>query len=257
MPTTELNLIALPGIPLIQPGDNLAVVILAALTRANLTLTTGDILVVSSKIVSKSQNRFVDLREITPSPEAISLGEKTLKDPRMVEIALRESIGVSRSAPNVLIVRHKLGFTSANAGIDQSNTGSLGHDLILLLPENPDEAADGLAQSLEKQTGVRPGVVISDTHGRPFRLGNVNVAIGISGIPSLLDQRGYHDLFGRELKATVTAFADQLAGAAGLLTGEADEGQPVILVRGLTWPTGATSGRASDMTRPPEQDLYR
>ncbi len=257
MPTTELNLIALPHIPMIQPGDDLAAIILAALTRANLTLTAGDILVVSSKIVSKSQNRFVDLREITPSPEAISLGEKTLKDPRMVEVALRESVGVSRAAPNVLIVRHKLGFTSANAGIDQSNTGSLGHDLILLLPENPDAAADDLAHTLEQRTGICPGVVISDTHGRPFRLGNVNVAIGISGIPSLLDQRGYHDLFGRELKATVTAFADQLAAAAGLLTGEADEGQPVILVRGLQWPTYAASGHATDMIRPPDMDLYR
>ncbi len=257
MPTTELNLIALPNIPLIQPGDDLAGVILAAFTRADLTLATGDILVVSSKIVSKSQNRFVDLREITPSPEAVMLGEKTLKDPRIVEVALRESIGVSRAAPNVLIVRHKLGFTSANAGIDQSNTGSLGHDLILLLPENPDAAAEQLAHSLEQQTGVCPGVVISDTHGRPFRMGNVNVAIGISGIPSLLDQRGYHDLFGRELKATVTAFADQLAGAAGLLTGETDEGQPVILVRGLKWPDYAALGHASDMNRPPEQDLYR
>ncbi|MBI5929705.1 MAG: coenzyme F420-0:L-glutamate ligase [Chloroflexi bacterium] len=257
MPTTELNLVALPNIPVIQPGDDLPVIILAALERANLKLTAGDVLIVSSKIVSKSQNRFVDLREITPSAEALSLGEKTLKDPRMVEVALRESVGVSRAAPNVLIVRHRLGFTSANAGIDQSNTGSLGHDLILLLPENPDESAEQLARSLEQKTGVCPGVVISDTHGRPFRMGNVNVAIGVSGIPSLLDQRGYHDLFGRELKATVTAFADQLAAAAGLLTGEADEGQPVILARGLKWPTDAASGRASDMNRPQEQDLYR
>jgi coenzyme F420-0:L-glutamate ligase / coenzyme F420-1:gamma-L-glutamate ligase len=257
MPTTELILRALPGIPVIQPGDDLTQIILAGVDRAGLKLIAGDVLVISSKVVSKSQNRFVDLRDITPSAEAQSLAEKTLKDPRIVEVTLRESAGVSRAVPNVLIVRHKLGFTSANAGIDQSNTGSLGHDLILLLPENPDEAAEKLAMSLEQATGVRPGVVISDTHGRPFRMGNLNVAIGISGIPSLLDQRGYHDLFGRELKATVTAFADQVAGAAGLLTGEADEGQPVILVRGLRWPDYAAMGHASDMNRPPEQDLYR
>lgn len=257
MPTSEITLRALPGIPLVQPGDNLSMLILEAFSRANLILEPRDVLVVSSKIVSKAENRLVDLREITPSPHAKEVAAQTLKDPRLVELILRESVGVSRIAPYVLIVRHRLGFTSANAGIDQSNTGSLGNDLALLLPEEPDASAFRLAEALYHTTGIRPAVIISDTHGRPFRLGNLNVAIGLSGVPALLDLRGQPDLYGRTLQATINAFADQIAAAAGLVSGEADEGQPVILVRGLHWESDATHDTARHIIRPAEQDLYR
>jgi coenzyme F420-0:L-glutamate ligase/coenzyme F420-1:gamma-L-glutamate ligase len=257
MPISELILRALPSIPPIQPGDNLSSIILYSLAQADLSLQNGDILVVSSKIVSKSENRYVDLRQVNPSPQALQLGEQAKKDPRIVELVLQESIDVSRVVPNVLIVRHRLGFTSANAGIDQSNTGDLNGNIVLLLPEDPDKSAECIVVELEQQTGIRPAVVISDTHGRPFRLGNLNVAIGISGLPAIVDQRGTLDLFGRTLQATITAFADQVAAAAGLVSGEADEGQPVILVRGLSWSPEAQIGSAKDLIRPVEQDLYR
>lgn len=254
MPATQLWLWALPGIPRIKPGDDLASIILRAL--GDTSLQAHDVLVIASKIVSKAENRFVDLRLIEPSGHALDLASKTGKDPRLVELILRESVEVSRIAPNVLIVRHRLGFTSANAGIDQSNTGDTGTDVALLLPTDPDKSAAQIATSIEQHLGVRPAVVISDTHGRPFRLGNSNVAIGIDGLPPLYDQRGGTDHFGRRLRATVTAFADQVAAAAGLVMGEAAEGQPVILVRGLEWDR-EKAGLAIEINRPPEMDLYR
>ncbi len=257
MPISELTLHALPAIPPIQPGDDLPAIILKSLSDANLSLQAHDVLVVSSKIVSKSENRYADLRQITPSVEALQLAEQSEKDPRIVELVLRESVEVSRVVRNVLIVRHRLGFTSANAGIDQSNTGDFNGNIVLLLPEDPDKSADCIATELEKRTGFRPAIIISDTHGRPFRLGNLNVAIGISGLPAVIDQRGEPDLFGRTLQATITAFADQVAAAAGLVSGEADEGQPVILIRGLSWSPEAKLGSAKDTIRSVDQDLYR
>jgi coenzyme F420-0:L-glutamate ligase / coenzyme F420-1:gamma-L-glutamate ligase len=257
LPARHLELHALPGIPTVHPGDDLATLILEGLQRSKLTLFNGDILIVSSKIVSKSENRFLDLRTLTPSAQALELAEVTRKDARLVEAILQESVAVSRTGFNVLIVQHRLGFKSANAGIDQSNTGSTGHDLVLLLPEDPDASAARLAEALFTRTGIRPPIVISDTHGRPFRLGNLNVAIGASGLPVLYDQRGEHDLYGRELQATVTAIADEIAAAAGLVSGQTDEGQPIILMRGLTLPANQPLGTARDLIRPPEQDLYR
>lgn len=255
MPADHLELFALPGLPSIQPGDDLVTYILEGIQRAHLTLREGDILIISSKIVSKAENRYVDLRTIDPSPEAVELGETTRKDPRLVEVVLRESVRISRAAPYVLIVKHRLGFTSANAGIDQSNTGRESGEVVLLLPEDPDQSAARLAGELERRTGIRPPTIISDTHGRPFRIGNLNVAIGASGLPVLYDQRGEMDLYGRELQATITAIADEIAAAAGLVTGQADEGQPVVLMRGLMLPD-EPPGQAVDIIRPPEQDLY-
>lgn len=255
MPNSEIRLRALPEIPFVQAGDDLAGLIDAALRVAGLRLNSGDILVISSKIVSKAENRFVDLRTVTPSQQAQDLAQQTLKDPRLVELVLAESVGVSRATPNILIVRHRLGFTSANAGIDASNVGADHPDIVLLLPENPDASAEKLRTSLEARHGVQLGIIISDTHGRPFRLGNINVAVGLSGVPALLDQRGDHDLFGRELKATVTPLADELAAAAGLISGQADEGQPVVLIQGVEWTAQAHT--AADLQRPPEQDLYQ
>jgi coenzyme F420-0:L-glutamate ligase/coenzyme F420-1:gamma-L-glutamate ligase len=255
LPADHLQLFALPGLPSIQPGDDLVTHILEGVQRAHLTLRKNDILVISSKIVSKAENRYIDLRTISPSPEAIQLGETTRKDPRLVQVVLSECVRVSRAAPYVLIVQHRLGFTSANAGIDQSNTGRQSGDIVLLLPEDPDQSAARIAAEIEHRTGLQLPIIISDTHGRPFRIGNLNVAIGASGLPVIYDQRGEPDLYGRELQATVTAIADEIAAAAGLVTGQADEGKPVVLMRGLTLPEDPP-GQARDMIRPPEQDLY-
>ncbi len=255
MNTPQLALMSLPGIPLVQPGDDLARLILDSLRAAELTLREGDILVVTSKIVSKAEGRFLDLRTVTPSARAEEIAAKTGKDPRLVEIVLAESTGISRMRMGVLIVRHRLGFTSANAGIDHSNVGPNGEEWVLLLPIDPDASAARLRMALYAATGVQVGIVIGDTHGRPFRLGNVGVAIGVAGLPALLDLRGRPDLFGRVLQATDIGLADEIAAAADLLTGQAAEGLPVTLVRGLRFLSA--DGRAADLVRPPELDLYR
>lgn len=245
---------AITGIPLIQPDDDLAQIIVRALDEMGEKLQMGDVLVVSSKIVSKSENRYVDLRQITPSDEALQLARETDKDPRIVHLVLQESIGISRKGFRVLVTQHRLGFTSANAGIDQSNVGD--ENKVLLLPLNPDESARQLRARLAEHLGVSIGIVISDTHGRPFRMGNVGVAIGVAGVPAVVDLRGTHDLFGRELRISTQGYADMLASAAHLVCGEGAEGLPVILIRGLDYaPTD--DSHASDLYRPPEQDLYR
>lgn len=256
MSTTNPSFTAtsLPGIPLIQAGDDLASIILDALARVNIALQTGDALVVTSKIVSKSEGRLFDLNAVQPGEEAVRLAGETRKDPRIVELVLRESRLISRKAPGVLVVQHRLGFVSANGGIDQSNVEN-GDDHVLLLPLDPDASAEAIRARLKEATGADVGIVISDSHGRPFRMGNVGVAIGVAGLPALLDLRGKPDLFGRELKISIMGYADLVASAANLLTGEADEGRPVVHLRGLQFP--AIEGRAVEMYRPPEQDLYR
>ena len=251
---TQLTLVALRGIPLVQPGDDLARLILDALNTNEVVLQPGDSLVVTSKIVSKAEGRIVHLRDVTPTERALELAARTGKDPRVIELVLQESRSVSRVAPHVLVVEHRLGFVSANAGIDQSNLEN-GDEKVLLLPIDPDESARIIRQSLFESVGVQVGVIISDSHGRPFRLGNINVAIGVAGMPALVDLRGQSDLFGRPLKISIQGYADMVASAAGLLTGEGAEGLPIVLVRGLTYP--AIDGRASEINRPPAQDLYR
>lgn len=252
----RLTLQALPGLPMVQTGDDLAALILEGLESARLTLEPGDVLAVTSKIVSKSEGRWLDLRTVIPSERARQLAQATGKDPRMVEAILSEAQAVSRYREGVLVVRHRLGFTSANAGIDHSNVGLDQDDhWVLLLPQDPDASARRLRDALKERTGVAVGIVISDTHGRPFRMGNVGVAVGVAGIPALLDLRGHKDLFGRELRATVIAAADAIAAAAGLVTGEADEGRPVVLVRGLHFEQD--DGRAADLIRDPALDLYQ
>jgi coenzyme F420-0:L-glutamate ligase/coenzyme F420-1:gamma-L-glutamate ligase len=182
------------------------------------------------------------------------LAALTDKDPRMVELVLRESTAVVRAGPNVLVVRHRLGFVSANAGIDQSNVNG-GEDTALLLPLDPDESARQLRERLGELTGVAPAVVLSDSHGRPFRMGNVGVAVGAAGLPALRDLRGQPDLFGRPLKISLQGLADEIASAANLLSGEGAEGLPVVLLRGLRFTP--SDGRAADLVRPPEMDLFR
>lgn len=251
----QLRLIALPNIPMVRPGDDLAALIATSLAEAELALEPQDVLVVTSKLVSKAEGRFVDLATVTPSARAFEVAAQTRKDPRLVELILRESTAISRQRADVLIVRHRLGFTLANAGIDHSNVGPDGEDRVLLLPENPDRSARALRAGLERRLGVAPGIVISDSHGRPFRIGTVGVAIGLAGIPAVMDLRGRRDLFGRVLRVTVTGLGDEIAAAAGLLSGQGAEARPVVLVRGLNLP--AVDGSAADLVRPPELDLYR
>ncbi len=248
-----LTLTALPDIPLIEPGDDLARIVYHAAKRAGITFLDDDVLVVTSKVVSKAEGRRVSLAEIEPGDEAQRLAAVTRKDARMVELVLRESSEVSRAAPNVLVVRHRLGFVSANAGIDQSNvTGD--EETALLLPLDPDASATRIRAGLQELSGAQVGVVLSDSHGRPFRMGNVGAAIGVAGIPALRDLRGSRDLFGRTLRITIQGYADMIASAAGLVSGEGAEGLPVIHIRGLV---ARGEGKASDLNRPAEQDLYR
>lgn len=249
-----MTIIPLSDIPLIREGDDLVVIILEALSRNAYILRTGDVLVITSKIVSKAEGRLIDLRTVIPGAEATNVAEKTGKDPRIVELVLRDSCRISRQRYGVLITEHKLGFVSANSGIDQSNvTGDDNH--VLLLPEKPDATAKAIRRKLIEETGAEVGIIISDSHGRPFRMGNVGVAIGVAGMPALLDLRGQLDLFGRELRVSTQGYADLVASAVHLVCGEGAEGLPVALVRGLRFQD--TDGRASDLNRPKDQDLYR
>ena len=254
MSDAGLQLLALPGIPLVAAGDDLATLILDALAGAGLALAAGDVLAVSSKVVSRAEGRRVRLSDVRPGAEARRRAAATGKDPRLVELALRESRSISRQAPDVLITEHRLGFISANAGIDRSNVGGDGEE-VLLLPCDPDAGAMRLRCRLKAAGGHAPGVVIMDSHGRPFPLGTVGVAIGVAGLPALLDLRGRRDLFGRELRVSMQGYADMIASAAQLTGGEGDEGRPVVLLRGLQFP--AQQGRAGDLLRPAAQDLYR
>ena len=253
--STSITLIGVPGIGEITDADVLAEVIAEALSRSRIELADGDVVVVASKIVSKAEGRVLDLGGLTVSDRAAQLAEITGKEAAFVEAVLSESLDVSRAAPNVLVVRHRLGFTSANAGLDRSNFAGP-EDTVLALPLDPDASAAEIRAGLERATGRRLAVVVADTHGRPFRRGNVGVAIGLSGIQALVDKRGQTDRHGRVLEATFIPTADQLASAAALVGGEADEGIPVVIIRGAPTVESETA-RASDLVRPPEEDLYR
>ncbi|MFT3923168.1 MAG: coenzyme F420-0:L-glutamate ligase [Myxococcales bacterium] len=257
---SSLTLTALSGIPRVAPGDDVPGLIMAALERAEISLQQGDVLVVTSKLFSRAEGRFVDVSTIEPDIQAEQLAREVGKDARLVQLILRESTEVSRTAPNVIIVRHRLGFVSANAGIDLSNalppqsshTGE--GPWALLLPEDPDRCAQRTREALERRYDVSLGVVVSDSHGRPFRQGTVGIALGVSGLPALHNQIGRADLDGRKLESTLTALADQVAAAADLVAGQADEARPVVLVRGLSF--HAVESRASELLRTPKQDLY-
>ncbi|MCI0395649.1 MAG: coenzyme F420-0:L-glutamate ligase [Chloroflexi bacterium] len=252
----SITLTAVPGFPEVRPGDDVAELLLAALDAAGLALRDGDVLAIAHKVISKAEGRQVELGKVTPSQEAHELAAQTGKDPRLVELILRESVGISRMRPGLLIVRHRLGFTSANAGIDRSNVAQSGQgETVVLLPLDPDGSAARLRQAMQERWGVRVGVLITDSHGRPFRLGTVGVAIGLAGLPALWDRRGEPDRYGYRLQHTEVGTADEIAAAAGLLMGQAAEGRPVVLIRGLQLPP--IEGQAGDLIRPPELDLYR
>lgn len=255
MTAPQVSLYALHGIPDVQAGDKLPALLLSALEREGLALQDGDVLVITQKIVSKAEGRGIDLDTVQPSPQAHSLAQKTEKDPRLVELILREARSVIRQHGPVLIVETHHGWICANAGIDRSNVADSDRERVLLLPVDPDASARQLRDALGQATGRDVAVIITDTHGRAWREGTVNVAIGVAGMLPLDDLRGQADMFGYTLRVTVVARADELAAAAGLVTGQAAEAIPAVLIRGAAYPRGA--GRAVDMQRPPERDLFR
>jgi coenzyme F420-0:L-glutamate ligase/coenzyme F420-1:gamma-L-glutamate ligase len=254
-PVSALQLVALPGIPVVRPGDDLAALIGAGLSRAGLRLQDGDVLVVAQKIVSKAEGRAVDLAGVTPSPQARALAEEVQKDPELVELILSESVRVVRARPGLLITEHRLGFVMANAGVDQSNVAAPDGRMALLLPRDPDGTAASLRDRLASQAGARLAVIINDSFGRAWRRGTAGVAIGAAGLPALLDLRGKPDMFGRTLQVSITGFADEIASAASLVMGQGAEAQPVVLVRGLAWQD--PSNPAAELIRPAAEDLFR
>jgi coenzyme F420-0:L-glutamate ligase/coenzyme F420-1:gamma-L-glutamate ligase len=254
--SSAVEMFAVPGIPLVHKGDDLVTSIADGLTRGGIVPRGSDVFVLTQKIVSKAEGRMVDLATVDPSAEAIELAAKVQKDPRLVELILSESVRVVRSRPNVLIVEHRLGFVMANAGIDQSNVGSPGDpQQALLLPVDPDCSAARLRKGLSEKLGVPIAVIISDSFGRAWRRGTCGVAIGAAGLPSLMDLRGSPDLFGRALQVSITGHADEIAAAASLVMGQGAEGQPVVIVRGLTW--HGPDNAASELVRPAAEDMFR
>ena len=238
-----VTLIPLRGLPLAQPGDDLAELLAPAVAAAR--AAAADVLVVAQKIVSKAENRYVHLAAITPTAKAMESARVCEKDPRLVELILRQSERVLRCVKGVLITRHKLGFTHANAGIDHSNIPQDKlQERVLLLPERPDRSAAALRAGLQRRLGVSLGVIINDSVGRAWRLGSVGIAIGAAGVACLRSDTGRADLLGNELRATEIGLADEIAAAASLVMGQADEAVPAVLVKGLKGATTPDVSRA-------------
>ena len=255
----ELWIGTIGGIPTIEAGDDLDEVIVSSLDRPEIELADGDVLVIASKIVSRAEGCFVDLGSIVPGDAALELSRELEKDPRLVELILRESLGISRKTRGALIVRHRLGFISANAGVDSSNAAPSGAPKgsgpwVLTLPRDPDASAASLRNKLCEHYASEVAVLVTDSWGRPFRRGTVGFAIGVAGLPAVWDRSGAVDRHGRVLQATESAVADSVAAAADLLAGQANEGRPVTLVRGLHFKVSHDT--AAVLLRDPENDLY-
>jgi coenzyme F420-0:L-glutamate ligase/coenzyme F420-1:gamma-L-glutamate ligase len=250
----RLSFTSLPDIGEVAAGDELAEMLVRALEAAGLVPEPNDVLIVAQKIVSKAEGRRILLTQIVPSARAVELARVTGKDPRLVEVILSESTTVLRARKDVLIVRHRMGWVMANAGVDRSNVGS-DPDAALLLPSDPDASAAALREALAARTGVRIGVIISDSFGRAWRNGTTNIAIGAAGVPALVDWRGEKDRDGRRLEITQVAFADAVAAGAGLLIGEAAEGTPAVLARGLD--LTPPEKPAASLIRPLAEDLFQ
>ena len=251
----NLQMLVVPGIPLVKPGDSLAGIIAAQIRHSNISLDDGDVVVVAQKIVSKAEGRQVKLAEVAVSEEARSLALETEKDPALCQLILDESAEVLRKKPGVIIVRHRLGHVGANAGIDQSNIEHDGGDTALLLPVDPDQSAQHLHMNLSDDFDCHLGVIIADSMNRPWRMGTLGAAIGCAGVQVLDDLRGGEDMYGRELKVSMVNIADSVTAAACLLMGETTEGTPVVLVKGLAKVSDGES--AADIMRPLEDDLFR
>jgi coenzyme F420-0:L-glutamate ligase/coenzyme F420-1:gamma-L-glutamate ligase len=239
--------------PEIRPGDDLVAAIAAALRGAGLPPQPGDVVVVAHKVVSKAEGAVVDLRGVTPSARATALSAEAHKDPRLVEVIVRESTAVRRVRPGLIIAEHRLGFVCANAGVDHSNVG-LGDDVVVTLPWDPDASAERIREGLLRLFDVDLGVIVNDSHGRPFRQGTTGAAIGAAGVRVLRSYVGEADRYGYVLRVSVEAVADELAAMANLLQGQAAEGRPLVLIRGADH---AGTERAADLVRPHEEDLFR
>lgn len=254
--STRMTYTAVPDLPLVEPGDDLVEMIVGGVRRAGIVVAEGDIFVLAQKIVSKSEGRYVDLGSVVPSARALELAKTVGKDPRHIEVVLSESTDVVRCRQNVMIVEHRLGFVMANAGIDESNIEHAADTpRVLLLPEDPDASCERLKQGFERAFGCRVGVLMNDSFGRPWRNGVVGVAIGSAGVPSLHDMIGAPDLFGRAMRVTEIAVADELAAAASLVMGQGDESQPVVHISGFK--SRAPVNPVSSLVRPREKDMFR
>jgi len=241
---------------MIGPGDDLAALIADGAVAVGSALAEGDVVVIAQKIVSKAEDRHVDLRSVVPSPRARELAAQCKKDPRLVEVILSESSEILRWRPGLIIVVHHHGTVMANAGIDQSNVAPEGDaERVLLLPADPDESARRLRRDIRARTGRDVAVIVNDSIGRAWRNGTVGIAVGAAGLPVLDDQRQRPDLFGQPLVASIEAVADELAAAASLIQGQADEGIPVVVIRGFERPGGHLPAAA--LVRPKEEDLFR
>ncbi|KQX20021.1 MULTISPECIES: coenzyme F420-0:L-glutamate ligase [unclassified Sphingomonas] len=250
----SLSLIPLAGVPLIEEGADLASVVLAALEASGRRLADGDIVVLAQKIVSKAEGRMIALSGVTASTQAIDIARQVDKDPRLVELILSEAKEVMRVRKGVLIVRHRLGLVLANAGIDQSNIDQGDEARALLLPVDPDASASALRDTLVERSGADVAVLIIDSLGRAWRTGTVGTAIGIAGMPGLVDLRGREDLHGRRLETSELGLADEVAAAASLIMGQADEGRPIVIVRGVGY--DRRDGSAAELIRPRHMDLF-
>jgi len=256
MSASTLSLMAPATLPEVPVGCDLAGLVIDACIASAWTITDGDCFVFAQKIVSKAEGRYVCLDEVKPGPKAIELAIATAKDARLVELILAESRRVVRALPGLLITEHRLGHILANAGIDQSNVpDDNGRERALLLPQDPDQSASGIARDLLTRTGCRVGVLINDSFGRPWRQGVCGTAIGVYGLPALVDKRGTVDREGRIMQATLIAVADEVAAAASILMGQADEGRPLVCIRGLH--TDWTQAGMQTIHRPAQTDLFR
>jgi coenzyme F420-0:L-glutamate ligase/coenzyme F420-1:gamma-L-glutamate ligase len=249
---TEVRIIGLEGIPEVRPGDDLTAFILEAAQKQDLSFESGDIVVITQKVVSKAEGRIVDLEDIEPGVFALEIAERWEKDPHVVEIVLRESARIVRMDHGVMICETKHGFICANAGVDASNVEKIG--TVTLLPEDPDASAEEVRQKIEEATGASPAVIITDTFGRPWREGHVNFAIGVAGMVPIIDYAGQVDPAGYEIKVTQMAVADELAAASELAHGKLAR-MPVAVIRGYEYPAG--SGTADELLRDPERDMFR
>jgi len=246
-----LQVIALKGLPLVKQGDNIGELVVHAAEKQGLRIENGDVVVVAQSVVSKAEGNIVDLRTIKPSQQAQGLAKRLDKDPREVEVILRQSKEIVRLG-HVIISRTKHGFVCANAGVDRSNVEP---EHVTLLPDDPDASAERIRSAIKRVAGADVAVIISDTQGRPFRLGALGVAIGVAGMSPLLDLRGRRDLYGKELKVTITSPADALAAAAVAVMGEADESTPAVVIKGATYKRA--HGSACELVMPLERDLFR
>jgi coenzyme F420-0:L-glutamate ligase/coenzyme F420-1:gamma-L-glutamate ligase len=249
-----IKIIAIENLPLIRKGDNLAQLICDAAEKQKTPLQDKDIIVITHVAVSKAEGNVINLDEVTPSKRAKEIAQKTNKDPAMVEVILQETKDIIRIGQNSIITETKSGVICANAGVDRSNVS--GDRNVVPLPKNPNASAQNIRQEIKRLTGANVAVIVSDTHGRPFRMGEINVAVGVAGIKPIRDRRGEKDLFGYVLRIKQTAIADELSSAAELVIGQANEGIPASIIRGYNYQT-AENASATELTRPKEKDLFR